>query len=77
MNPGSVGLPAYTGEAPHPHAMEAGSPHARYAILEKEAAGWQVEHVSVVYDREEAARTAEGNGRPDWAGWLRTGRASR
>lgn len=81
VNPGSVGLPAYTDEAPHPHAMEAGSPHARYAILERRpeagrtAEGWTVEQISVVYDWERAAAAARENGRPDWAAWLRTGRA--
>ncbi len=39
VNPGSVGLPAYTDDAPWPHAMEAGSPHARYAVLECAPAG--------------------------------------
>ncbi len=40
VNPGSVGLPAYTATAPYPHAMESGSPHAKYVILSKETDGW-------------------------------------
>lgn len=81
VNPGSVGLPAYTHDEPHPHAMEAGSPHARYAVLEEvisegAVAGWTVEQHAVPYDWEAAAREAERNGRPDWAVWLRTGRAA-
>jgi putative phosphoesterase len=75
VNPGSVGLPAYTEASPYPHAMEAGSPHARYAILTRSGDTWKVEHRAVVYDWEAAARLAESNGRPDWAAWLRTGRA--
>jgi predicted phosphodiesterase len=75
VNPGSVGLPAYTEESPHPHAMEAGSPHARYAILTRSGDAWQVEHRAVVYDWEAAAQLAECHGRSDWAAWLRTGRA--
>lgn len=75
VNPGSIGLPAYSDDAPWPHAMEAGSPHARYAILEEMATGRRVEHVAVPYDWETAASTAQRNGRPDWAEWLRTGRA--
>jgi predicted phosphodiesterase len=75
VNPGSVGLPAYTEESPHPHRMEAGSPHARYAIVVRAGDSWQVEHCAVVYDWESAAQLAEHNGRPDWATWLRTGRA--
>jgi putative phosphoesterase len=75
VNPGSVGLPAYTEESPYPHAMEAGSPHARYALVTRCGDAWQVDHRAVVYDWEAAARLAESNGRPDWAAWLRTGRA--
>ena len=33
VNPGSVGLPAYRDDLPFPHAMEAGSAHARYSIV--------------------------------------------
>ena len=74
VNPGSVGLPAYDDDDP-PHAMETGSPHARYALLERTPVGWDVEQVTVPYDWEAAARCAEHVGRPDWAAWLRTGRA--
>jgi diadenosine tetraphosphatase ApaH/serine/threonine PP2A family protein phosphatase len=77
VNPGSVGLPAYRDDAPCPHAMEAGSPHARYAIVEVTPGGCRVELIAVPYDWDTAARTAAANGRPDWAEWLRTGRAPR
>ena len=40
VNPGSVGLPAYDDIRPEPHIMETGSPHARYAIIEKNAGNW-------------------------------------
>jgi predicted phosphodiesterase len=73
VNPGSVGLPAYSDDAPFPHVMEAGSPLARYALLEPAGDGWCVALVAVPYDSESAARRAEGNGRPDWARALRTG----
>jgi hypothetical protein len=76
VNPGSVGLPAYADESPHPHAMEAGSPHARYAIVTRSGSNWHVEHHAVVYDWNAAAELASRNHRPDWAAWLRTGRAS-
>ncbi len=76
VNPGSVGLQAYADDAPVPHVMETGSHHARYAILERSKTGWHVEHRAVDYDFESAARTAERNGRPDWAWRLRTGRAT-
>jgi predicted phosphodiesterase len=75
VNPGSVGLPAHSGAAPSPYVIESGSPHARYAVIEKTADGWRVEQLAIPYDWESAARVAAANGRPDWAGWLRTGRA--
>jgi predicted phosphodiesterase len=75
VNPGSVGLPAYTMETPVPYAMESGSPHARYALLSREFHSWQVEQVQVPYDWEYAAEVARGNQRSDWAEWLTTGRA--
>lgn len=77
VNPGSVGLPAYADDRPWPHVMEAGSPHARYAIAERGADGrWSAEMISVDYDWEAAARLAYERGRPDWAVALRTGRMS-
>jgi predicted phosphodiesterase len=75
VNPGSVGLPAYTMETPVAYAMESGSPHARYAWLRRKARGWQVEQVQVPYDWQRAAAVVSANGRSDWAQWLTTGRA--
>jgi putative phosphoesterase len=76
VNPGSVGLQAFTDDHPVAHAIEAGSPHARYAILSRQRNVWQVEHIAVVYDWDQAAEFAERNRRPDWAKRLKTGRAS-
>jgi diadenosine tetraphosphatase ApaH/serine/threonine PP2A family protein phosphatase len=75
VNPGSVGLQAYSDDVPVPDLMEAGSRHARYAIVERCDTGRRVEQRAVDYDFESAARTAERNGRPDWAWRIRTGRA--
>ena len=75
VNPGSVGLPAYEDEIPVPHTMETGSPHARYAILEKDGTEWKAELIEVPYDFETAARKARANGREDWERWLMEGRA--
>lgn len=75
VNPGSVGLPAYRSDQPHPHVMEAGSPHARYAIVTRAGADWQVEHACVPYNYAAASSIAAANGRPDWARRLLTGRA--
>jgi putative phosphoesterase len=76
VNPGSVGLPAFTDDFPFPHAMQTGTPHARYSIVSGAQAQWRVENVAVPYDWDSAATTAQANGRPDWAEWLRTGRAA-
>lgn len=75
LNPGSVGLPAYRDEEPFPHVMAAGTPHARYAILNRLDDGWAIEFVTVAYDWMTAARIAAANHRPDWADWLATGQA--
>jgi predicted phosphodiesterase len=76
VDPGSVGLPAYSDVDPLPHSMETGTPHARYSIVSRCNKDWRVENIAVAYDWETAAARAERNGRPDWARWLRTGKAS-
>ncbi len=74
VNPGSVGWPAYADDEPHPHVMEAGTPHARYAIVDDAGGDWDVTFHAVHYDWESAALVAEDNGRPDIARAVRTGR---
>jgi len=73
VNPGSVGLPAYDDIHPYPHAVETGSPHARYAIVEQRDSGWTARLVAVPYDHTAMAALALENGRPDWAHALATG----
>ncbi len=75
VNPGSVGIPAYDEALPYPHVMEAGSPHARYAVLTHQSGGWAIEHVALPYAWSQAADVARHNGRPDRARWIETGRA--
>ncbi|WP_232696456.1 metallophosphoesterase family protein [Brevibacillus daliensis] len=75
VNPGSVGLPAYTDDLPVPHAMESMSPHAKYAILTNEDGQWQVEFIQIEYDWQHAASMALRNGRSDWNHWLLHGTA--
>jgi predicted phosphodiesterase len=75
VNPGSVGLQAYADDFPVPHVGRTGTPHARYAIVRKPDLARTAEIVEVVYDWNRAADLATAHGRPDWAGWLRTGRA--
>ncbi|RZJ04465.1 MAG: metallophosphoesterase [Haliea sp.] len=74
VNPGSVGLQAYEDAHPHPHRTENGSPHARYALVERGNAGWSVDHRAIAYDWHAPAQLAAANGRPDWAYALTTGR---
>lgn len=75
LNPGSVGLPAYSPSTPVPHTMQTGSPAARYAIAEKKSDGWRVSHLAIPYDYEKAAAAADREGFPDWAATLRSGYA--
>lgn len=76
INPGSVGVPAYAHDLPYPHKMEAGSPHARYAVVSTSASGCRVEHIAVPYDWNMAASVAQQNGREDYVHWLKYGRAA-
>jgi len=71
INPGSVGCPAYVDDAP-PHVVEAGTPHARYAIV-RVGETIDVEAIRVSYDWDGAAREVGQSGFPDWAYALRTG----
>lgn len=73
VNPGSVGIQAYVGHHPIPHILELGSPHARYAIVERAAQGWIVEQFAIPYDWETAAKLAQRNGSSGWSRALRTG----
>jgi predicted phosphodiesterase len=75
VDPGSVGLPAFQDDHPFAHAMETGSSHARYAVLTRHDSGWKSEGISLKYDWSAASEAAAKNGRPDWAAWLKTGRA--
>jgi len=76
VNPGSVGLVAYSDDTPVPHVMENYSPDASYAILEKTPSGWDATFRYVPYDTREASRTAAALGRSDWAHQIATGRVA-
>jgi diadenosine tetraphosphatase ApaH/serine/threonine PP2A family protein phosphatase len=73
VNPGSVGLPAYEDERPLPHKVQAGSPHARYTIVEKLNDQWSTETIALTYDWQSMAAIAQARNRLDWAQALRTG----
>lgn len=75
LNPGSVGDPGYDDSTGQKHVSEAGTPHARYAILDL-SGGESIPDITfraVTYDFEQAARRADGNDRPEWAYALRHG----
>jgi diadenosine tetraphosphatase ApaH/serine/threonine PP2A family protein phosphatase len=73
VNPGSVGCPGYRDVHPFPHAVEAGTPDARYAILELSGCDWQVTFRHVPYDHDKMADLARINGKPELASALATG----
>src|ERR1700678_2599521 len=58
VNPGSVGSPGYRDIHPFPHVMEAGSPDARYAILEFLDGTWHATFRHVPYDHDTMAALA-------------------
>jgi predicted phosphodiesterase len=74
VNPGSVGCPAYDDDQPFYHKVEAGLPHASYAVIEKAPAGWHISFRLVPYDHHAMARLAASRGRQDWAQALAAGR---
>jgi putative phosphoesterase len=74
VNPGSVGLPAYLGNAEYRFAMESMTPHAKYAIITADGDKINVEQVNCTYDWNEAAGQAKRNGNPNAAKFLLYGR---
>ena len=73
VNPGSVGSPGYRDTHPFPHVIEAGTPDARYAILELAGGVWQVTFRHVPYDHDAMAALARQNGQAELASALATG----
>jgi predicted phosphodiesterase len=73
VNPGSVGLQGYEWDVPSPHAIETGSPHARYLIMDRAGEGWRYQFRVLAYDWDRAAALALACGREDWARALATG----
>jgi diadenosine tetraphosphatase ApaH/serine/threonine PP2A family protein phosphatase len=73
VNPGSVGSPGYRDIHPYPHVVEAGTPDARYAVLELSDENWRVTFRHVPYDHEAMAALARRNGQPELASALATG----
>jgi predicted phosphodiesterase len=73
LNPGSVGLQAYDEEEPARHRVRNGTPHARYAIVDRRGGHWNARLCSVAYDWDGMQQLAANCGRDDWACALATG----
>jgi predicted phosphodiesterase len=73
LNPGSVGCPSYDDPGNDPHVSEAGSPHARYAVLDINEDQVSADMIAITYDWKAAVARAESNNRSEWANGLRTG----
>jgi diadenosine tetraphosphatase ApaH/serine/threonine PP2A family protein phosphatase len=78
VNPGSVGCPGFRYTDPFPHLIEAGTPDARYAILESIGGVWQATLRHVAYDHDAMAALARQSGDLEFAsalatGWIREG----
>ncbi len=74
LNPGSVGLQAYTDEEPMMHSMENFNSFASYSIVESTPHGWNIAHINVPYPIELAITECKKRDRMDWAHFLATGR---
>lgn len=78
VNSGAVGCPAYwNATIKPPYWAEAGSPDARYAVLEKIGGVWQADLITVPYDAREMQALAREKGAQDWVRALETGWAPR
>jgi predicted phosphodiesterase len=73
VNPGSVGLQAYTDDDPEPYTVQLGCPDARYAVAEEHPDGWRATFHAVPYGNQAMAALAERRGRPDWTSALLRG----
>ena len=74
VNPGSVGLQAYTDDEPIIHSMENFNAMASYSIVEKTGDNWSVLHIKVPYDVGLAVTECDKRERMDWVHFLTTGR---
>jgi len=74
INPGSVGLQAYTDDEPVIHSMENFNSMASYSVVNKTSSNYSVEHLKVPYDVNLAVTESKKRGRDDWVHFLTTGR---
>jgi putative phosphoesterase len=74
INPGSVGLQAYTDDEPNVHSMENFNAMASYSVVEKTTDSWNIEQIKVPYDVGLAVAECKKRDRMDWVHFLTTGR---
>ena len=75
INPGSVGLPAYSDNLPFHHKIESGTNFAKYSVVMiDENKITKVSHNEVLYDWDTASKIAKLNGSLDYAIPILTGR---
>ncbi len=74
VNPGSVGLQAYSDDLPASHEMENCTNMASYSVIEETPTGWIVQFIRVPYNHEAAASKAKSLHREDWAHAILKGR---
>lgn len=74
LNPGSVGLQAYSDDQPFVHSMENFHNMASYSVVQKVKEHWYIQHIKVPYDVKQAVVECEKRGRADWSHFLSTGR---
>lgn len=73
VNPGSVGCPGFRVAGDVARTWSAGSPHARYALLDKTRDGWAVSFRAIPYEFHAAAEIAVATGSPEMASAVATG----
>lgn len=78
VNPGSVGLQAYTDDEPLKHSMQNFTHHASYSIVERcdlnSGSQWTVNNIKVPYNYQLAVNESKKRNRSDWVHFLSTGR---
>ncbi|MEM9247664.1 MAG: metallophosphoesterase family protein [Pseudomonadota bacterium] len=73
LNPGSVGCPAYTDDAPRRHSVQTGTAAASYAIVEKSAAGWITTFRHIPYDPSRMIACAKRAEHANWVSRIASG----
>lgn len=77
MNPGSVGCPGYADpRPPEPCTLNAGSPDARYGVMERIRGSWHGTLRAVPYDASEMIGMARAAGQATWVSVLESGWAA-